>query len=369
MQEAGIEYATAGFYWLNTEPDNKIAWDTIDHAFGVLDLREMGFTLSAHPLIWMLPELMPEYLKDMPFDQLNQETDEHVSALVSHYRDDINTWVVINEATARHASADLTREQITELTKTGIRAVRENDPNGRIIINNLFDWYGSGRAIEMLTSDTEPFELSIPVYWDQLEAEGIDYDIIGQQHYGGGFVDFFAEWNLGAGDYVGVVTWDLARHSMILDRLSEYGKPIHVTEQSVGSTWDPNWSQYGAGWWHRPWDEATQAEFVRQFYTIAFSKERVEAITWWDINDRESFIVTGGLLDENNNPKQAYYALKDLIAGWTTSGTGQTDANGQIAIQGFGGEYQLTIVHDEQTWHKTVHMWEQQNNQVTVELE
>jgi GH35 family endo-1,4-beta-xylanase len=327
----------------------------------------MGFKLSAHPLIWMLPEFIPEYLKDMPFDQLNQETDEHVSALVSHYRDDINTWVVINEATARHASADLTREQITELTKTCIRATRENDPDGRIIINNLFDWYGAGRAIEMLTSDAEPFELSIPAYLDQLEVEGIDYDIIGQQLYNGGLVDFFAEWNLGVGDYVGVVTWDLARHSMILDRLSEYGKPVHITEQSVGSTWDSDWSQYGAGWWHRPWDEETQAEFVVQFYTIAFSKERVEAITWWDINDQESFIVTGGLLDENNNPKQAYYALKDLIAGWTTSGTGQTDANGQIAIRGFGGEYTLAVTSNGQACTGIAHITEQQEENIIIE--
>jgi hypothetical protein len=175
------------------------------------------------------------------------------------------------------------------------------------------------------------------------------------------------EWNLGAGNYVGVVTWDLARHAMILDRLSVYDKPIYVTEQSVSSTWNPDWSQYGAGWWHRPWDEATQAEFVVQFYTIAFSKERVEAITWWDINDRESFIVTGGLLDEDNKPKQAYYALKDLIASWTTSGTGQTDANGQIAIRGYGGEYTLTVTSNGQACTGTAHIIEQREENIIIE--
>jgi hypothetical protein len=112
-----------------------------------------------------------------------------------------------------------------------------------------------------------------------------------------------------------------------------------------------------------------QAEFVTQFYTIASSKEQVEAITWWDINDRESFIVTGGLLDENNDPKQAYYALKDLIAGWTTSGTAQTDVNGQIAIRGYGGEYALTITHNGQECMAVAHITEQKEESIVIKCD
>jgi len=133
----------------------------------------------------------------------------------------------------------------------------------------------------------------------------VDYDIIGQQLYNGGYSDIFAQWGLG--DPSGIPTWDLAHISALLDRLGEYGRPVHITEQSVPSTWDPDWTQYGAGWWHHPWNEETQAEFLRDFYTIAFSKEPVEAITWWDINDN-SFIFTGGLLDSESNPKPAYAA-------------------------------------------------------------
>jgi hypothetical protein len=166
---------------------------------------------------------------------------------------------------------------------------------------------------------------------------------------------------------MGVTTWDLAHVSALLDRLGEYGRPVHVTEQSVPSTWDPEWAQVGAGWWHHPWDEETQAEFLRDFYTIAFSKEQVEAITWWDINDN-SFIFTGGLLDAENNPKPAYFALRDLIAGWTTAGQGETDATGQIAIRGYGGEYEMVVTHDDQTWRGTVHVWEQQEGERVIQM-
>ena len=111
-----------------------------------------------------------------------------------------------------------------------------------------------------------------------------------------------------------------------------------------------------------------QAEYLHDFYTLAFSKERVEAITWWCINDSNSFIKTGGLLDEENNPKQAYFAMRDLITGWTTTGNGVTDSAGQTSISGYGGEYDLTVTHGDQTWQGTVHIWEQQASEFTIQI-
>ncbi|HEC34507.1 MAG TPA: hypothetical protein ENI37_07310, partial [Chloroflexi bacterium] len=281
MQQAGINYLTTGFYWMETEPEqDQIPWDYIDHGIGVLDLVEMGFTLKAHALLALWDFGTPDYFKALGFDEANREVYEHISALVSRYRDQIDIWNVINEAHGRGAALDLTRAEITTLTQTGIRAIREHDPDARIIINNAFDWYGEIRQMTLLaTGEVDDFTLSVPAYLDQLAADGVDYDIIGQQLYNGGYSDIFAQWGLG--DPSGIPTWDLAHISALLDRLGEYGRPVHITEQSVPSTWDPDWTQYGAGWWHHPWNEETQAEFLRDFYTIAFSKEPVEAITWW----------------------------------------------------------------------------------------
>ena len=368
MQQAGINYLTSGFYWNETEPEqDQIAWEYIDHGIGVLDLAEMGFTLKAHALLALWDFGMPEYFKAMSFTEVNDEVYEHISALVEHYRDQIDTWNVINEAHGRGAALDFSRQEITTLTRTGIRAIRENDPDARIIINNSFDWYGEASLITfLLTGEADDFSLSVPAYLDQLAADSVDYDIIGQQLYNGGYVNIFAEW--GIGDPSGIPTWDLAHISALLDRLGEYGKPVHITEQSSPSTWDPDWEAYGTGWWHRHWDEATQAEYVHDFYTLAFSKECVEAITWWSINDNDSSVYTGGLLDEENNPKPAYFALCDLIAGWTTAGQGETDAAGQVTIRGYGGEYKMTVTHDGQTWSGTVHVWEQQEGEYVIQM-
>jgi len=368
IQLAGINYLTTGFYLSETEPEqDQISWDYIDHQIGVLDLDEMGFTLKAHALLALWDFATPDYLKEMSFDEVNKEVYDHISELVERYRDQIDIWNVINEAHGRSAALDFSREEITTLTQTGIRAIRNHDPDARIIINSAFDWYGESRQMTLMTTgQSDDFTLSVPAYLDQLVVDGVNYDVIGQQLYNGGYSDIFTQWGLG--DPFGIPTWDLSHISALLDQLGEYGQPVHITEQSVPSTWEPGWAQYGAGWRHNHWDEEMQAEYVHDFYTLAFSKERVEAITWWCINDSNSFINTGGLLDEDNNPKQAYFALRDLIAGWTTAGKGETNAAGQVTIRGYGGEYDLTVTHDDQSWRGTVHIWEQQTNEFNIQI-
>ena len=368
MQAAGINYLTSGFYWAETEPAQDLfQWEHIDHEIGVPDLSQMGFVLKAHALMAFWDFATPEYLLEMSFGELDAEVHEHISMLVDRYRQQIGIWNVINEAHSRGAALDLSRTEITTLTQTGIRAIRDHAPEARIIVNNAFEWYGESRIFwPLVKGKPDDFTLSIPAYLDHLAANNLDYEIIGQQLYNGGYTDFFAQFGLG--EPSGVATWDLAHISAILDRLGEYGKPLHVTEQSVPSSWDPEWIQYGAGWWHHPWDEETQAEFVHDFYTLVFGKEQAEAITWWNINDDGSFIFTGGLLNANNEPKPAYYALKDLIDGWTTAGQGHTDTTGEINIQGYGGQYTLTILHGGRVWQRTMHIQEQQDGECVILL-
>ncbi len=366
MREAGVNFATLMFYWDWTEREqDTIVWDWIDHGVGVLDLHEMGFELKAHALQSLWPWGNPEYVKDLARDlpALDAKTDEHISALVARYREQIDTWNVINEAHFRGGALDLDRDEITTLTKTGVAAIRSHDPESRIIVECMFDWFGESRR----QWPDDDFTLSILDYWKQLDEAEVDYDIIGQQLYNGGLIRFFADYK--EGQLIGVPTWDLEHLSSVLDQLCELGKPVHVTEQSVPSTWDDDWIQYGAGWWHRPWDEDMQAEFLRAFYTVAFSKPNVEAVSWWNISDtRLNLIHTGGLMTAEGRPKKAYYALKDVIQEWTTSGEDRTDGRGQVAFEGFAGDYELTIAHDGKTWKRTAHISEQKRRQLTIRL-
>ncbi|MCK4375684.1 MAG: hypothetical protein KAX19_10155 [Candidatus Brocadiae bacterium] len=51
------------------------------------------------------------------------------------------------------------------------------------------------------------------------------------------------------------------------------------------------------------------------FYTMAYTRPEMEAVTWWDFAD-PAFIPTGGFVREDATPKEAYHRLHALLRGW-----------------------------------------------------
>ena len=71
---------------------------------------------------------------------------------------------------------------------------------------------------------------------------------------------------------------------------------------------------------------------------------KVEAVTGWDFADGAWLHAPSGLIREDNTEKPAYYGLLDLIRNqWTSQGTLQTDENGMALLEGFRGQYKLTV--------------------------
>jgi endo-1,4-beta-xylanase len=94
------------------------------------------------------------------------------------------------------------------------------------------------------------------------------------------------------------------------------GELIHITELGVPSTSAHARNPRTQKLWHgAEWTPAIQADWVKQFYTLCFSKMQIEAITWWDLAD-PAFTRDGGLLDEKFQPKEAYTRLKTLVDSW-----------------------------------------------------
>jgi hypothetical protein len=105
---------------------------------------------------------------------------------------------------------------------------------------------------------------------------------------------------------------DMFQISEKLDKLGNMGKPVHITAVQVPSTPTANGDRWYGSYWREPWTEQIQAQWVKDFYTIALSKPFVESITWADLTDRPDAdtIPTGGLLGANLQPKAAYKVLK-----------------------------------------------------------
>ena len=91
--------------------------------------------------------------------------------------------------------------------------------------------------------------------------------------------------------------------------------------------------------------EIFQAEYLRDFYTLAFSHPKVETLIYWSGSDLYEWRGTAaGLIDVKHNPKPAYKTLKDLIKNkWHTNVNDFTDATGTISFSAFYGKYIGTI--------------------------
>ncbi len=77
------------------------------------------------------------------------------------------------------------------------------------------------------------------------------------------------------------------------------------------------------GCWHRPWDEALQADWLEQMFIISMSKDYVEEFCWWDLADyQDCYFPWGGLLDSQYRPKEAYNRLRSIVERWRGEATG-----------------------------------------------
>lgn len=341
MREAGLDFNTSGFYWGDISPsEGEIDWDSIDHHIGVRELAPRGWRIKGHPLTWLLALAMPDYLRSMDYEELLAASIEHVDTLVRAYRDVVRIWDVNNEASGYPASGGLSRDQMDAYLLAVYSTARRADPGATLVLNNLFDRFGTARFGERIEGRAEVFTLSVPAFVQRCIDRGVDFDVVGQQLYNGGAVTLFADWGLGAPG--GVPTFDLGYIHDFLEELAALGKPIHITEHAVPSVWDEVSESVHAGFWRRRWDEPAQADYVEALYTIAFGMADVHAVTWWNAIDGQPFIAHGGLFHEDGTPKQALLRLEALIDGWTTSGEATTDASGRAVIHGFAGSYEIT---------------------------
>ncbi|MBA7665812.1 hypothetical protein ES703_73886 [subsurface metagenome] len=103
---------------------------------------------------------------------------------------------------------------------------------------------------------------------------------------------------------------------------------------------------------------------------LAFGKPLLQEICWsFGVSDDEAFMTGGGLLDADSNPKQSYFALKNLIKSWTTSGTGVTNEKGEFELRGFAGDYDITLTSPDGHSCKTkIHISEQECTELTIEF-
>lgn len=310
-----FNYATLPFYWGSFEStQGKPDYARLDGMARWCVAH--GITAKGHPLVWH--EVYPEWAPKGP-DAAIPLLQARTTDLVSHYKDTIHVWDVVNEANS--PSGD-----------TGEGAWIKRDGAAKVVETAL-GWAraaGQGTRETFLYNDYRLDDTNLGLL-TQMKCDGRLPDAIGMQsHMHGG-------------------TWALADVWAKCETFARFGRPLHFTETTVvsGPKPDPvtpsNWVSTHEG-------EKTQADYVARFYTLLFSHPSVRAITWWDLSDLGAWQdAPAGLVRKDMSPKPAYDRLMTLIhRTWWTNAQTRTGASGRSTVRAFYGDYQVTATdaHD-----------------------
>lgn len=284
-----FNYATLPFYWKSFEPEpGKCDRERLDAmAQWCLDNR---IVTKGHPLVWFDKNAYPQWAIRQ-YDEVKSLLRKRITQIVRTYSGRIDIWDVINEAHDCANCLNYTHEQLLDVTRFACDVARSANPSSTLVVNCTDPW-GYNSSLSRNSHSTL-------LYCREVVENGFDFDLIGLQFY------------LGVSS-LSRTCRDLFEFSRILDSYGTLGKSIHLTEAGVPSAMPDNRPDK-AGWWHSPWNEETQADWIEGYYKVALSKPFISAVTWWDFADYQShFLPHSGFLREDLSPKPSFYRLKEL---------------------------------------------------------
>lgn len=283
-------------------------------------LDEHGVAMKGHPLCWHTASA--KWLMEKSDEEVLANQLYRIRREVGAFKDYIHMWDVINEVvimpifTAEENAITRLCAKMgrVQLVKAVFDMAREMDPNATLLLN---DFNTSEKYKELIA--------------DCLEA-GVPIDVIGiQSHQHQGF-------------------WGLEKLHEVLERFESFGKPIHFTENTFvsGDLMPPHivdlndWQV--PEWPTTPEGEDRQARDFLSMIDELFAHPQVEAFTNWDFCDGAWLGAPAGLVRLDGSHKPSYDAMKQRIwQDWHTDVTLMTDENGQCTLEGFRGEYKLSV--------------------------
>jgi endo-1,4-beta-xylanase len=295
-------------------PENDLKWEAItDWSFplersirGVDWLREAGFAVRCHVLVWPGWQNTPAALKQLKDDKvaLAAAVKTHVRDMTTALKGRCDHWDVVNEPFTNHDVLDLLG---SEVMVEWFQLARSIDPKPKLYINDFGILAGGGGT----TAHRDHYERMIQLLADK----DAPFDGIGMQgHFGASLT--------GPEDLMAV-----------LDRYAKFKKEIAVTEFDVDIG-----------------DEELVGQYVRDFYTVLFSHPAVSTLVMWGFDDGHHWKKNAVMYRTDMTLKPGGQAYKDLVLGkWRTQATGATDAQGAFVTRGFKGQYEIIVKAGDRT--------------------
>jgi len=322
-----LNNTTLPFYWTAFETIPQAAFEPVEgkprHAqlmAAAQLLKKDGITIKGHPLCWH--SACGHWLMKYPQDVIVKKQLERIHREVEYFKGTIDMWDVINESVIMPIY-DRYENGITPLGKKLGRvqtikmmfdAARESNPDATLLIND--------------------FNLSTnyQILIDGCLNSGVSIDEIGlQTHMYQGYRGeaFFQE---------------------VLERYEGFGKPLHFSEISLvsGHIMPPEIGDLNdyqiPEWPTTPEGEDRQAREYVDLFRILFAHPLVRTAYTWDFCDGGWLGAPSGFVHKDGTTKPVYDALYDLIhREWWTNTEVVTDENGEAVIEGYRGDYTLTV--------------------------
>lgn len=269
---------------------------------GLKWLRDHDFTVRGHVLVWPgrrnLPKIIADRLGTPQQDEIPGLVREHIRELGEATRDWLVEWDVLNEPYTNHDLMDVFGPQIMV---DWFKTAREAMPNVALYFNDF-----SNQDQTTDAKHVEHFEKTTRYLLDQ----GAPVDGLGLQAHIGGVPN--APENVLA----------------TLDRYwNEFRLPVRFTEFDINTS-----------------DDELQADYTRDFFTLAFSHPSVVGIQLWGFWEGSHWIPAGAMYREDWSEKPNAAVYKQLVLhDWLTNEALVTGANGTIKIRGFYGDYRVTV--------------------------
>lgn len=351
-----FNFATLPFYWATSEPEpgfyrfsrneNKPDIYRRPPPDVVLEMcKRHDITPKGHCLSWHLatsnasrpkwvPESKHEYEKYMC---------RYIDKVAERYDGKIDYWDVTNENTDKRHT---------------IWSVKTPDPHGFMPDDYGFKAFKEAERVfrvsnRFISNYTTPVWQRVAAFREysadylaisDLINRGAKLDVIGLQ------LHFFAK-----EDYQNAlkgIEWGPEYQRVVLDTLSRFNRPIHITEITF-----PCFGDGEVG-------EANQAFFVENFYKLWFSHKNVEAITYWHFVDgtaggEDRFM--SGFLRKDMSKKPSYVVLENLLKKWRTD-LNFDSVDDKLHFRAFYGKYLITYEYNGKKYEKTVNLSAKDSN-------
>ncbi len=260
--------------------------------------RDNGLAFRGHVMIWPGWSNLPEPLKEGngPWTpaQVRAMTMAHIDSLAGRTGGLVSEWDVMNEPRDNHDLMDIAGP---EVMAEWFKRAKARAPHARLALNDygILNQRVDGETIEHYEATAR-----------RLIADGAPLDVLGLQgHMGTGYSS-------------------PDRLRQILDRLSELGRPIRITEYTLRSD-----------------DSALEEDYTRDFLTVMFSHPNVIGVQTWG---------TEGIMGADGALTPRGRAWSDLVTNaWSRRVNGATDADGVWSGVSYWGRHRVEVSHRGQT--------------------